>query len=228
MARIAVVTGANRGLGLGIARGLAKRGLTVVATARDEADAQAAAAQVGGEAHQLDVADQASVDRLFAWLDGTHGRLDVLVNNAGILLDSDRTVTQADLELVRRTLDTNVYGAWRMALGAAPFMRRHGYGRIVNMSSGMGGLTEMSNGRAPAYRLSKAGLNTLTRMLATELEGTGILVNSACPGFVRTDMGGESAPRSVEEGVDTPIWLATLPDDGPTGGFFRNREPLLF
>jgi len=228
VSRVAVVTGSNRGLGRGIAGGLAERGLTVVVTARDEHAARAVADELGARSHQLDVTHQASVDRLFAWLDQEHGRLDVLVNNAGIVLDSDRNVTDADLELVRETLDTNVYGAWRMALGAVPFMRRHGYGRIVNVSSGMGGLTEMSNGRAPGYRLSKAGLNTLTRMLATQLTGTGILVNSACPGYVRTDMGGPSAPRSVEEGVDTPIWLATLPDDGPTGGFFRNREPLSF
>lgn len=228
MSRVAVVTGANRGLGLGIARGLTEQGLRVVVTARDEEAARIAARDLGADAHQLDVTDQASVDRLYAWLDREHKRLDVLVNNAGILLDDDRDVTQADLELVRRTVETNVYGAWRMALGAVSLMRRHGYGRIVNVSSGMGGLTEMSNGRTPAYRLSKAALNTLTRMLATELEGTGILVNSACPGYVRTDMTGPRAPRSVEEGADTPVWLATLPDDGPTGGFFRNREALAF
>jgi NAD(P)-dependent dehydrogenase (short-subunit alcohol dehydrogenase family) len=130
-----------------------------------------------------------------------------------------------DLGHVRGTLETNFYGAWRLAQEALPLMRQNGYGRIVNLSSGMGQLSDMG-GHSPAYRVSKTALNALTRILTAELEGENVLVNSCCPGWVRTEMGGASAPRAVEQGADTPVWLATLPDDGPRGGFFRDRKPI--
>jgi NAD(P)-dependent dehydrogenase (short-subunit alcohol dehydrogenase family) len=225
--RIALVTGANRGIGLEVARQLAAKGLTVVLGARNEAAGRAAAEGIEGNVipRQLDVTDQASVDALFDWIESELGRVDVLVNNAGIAPDGGESGVDPDFGVMQKTLDTNLYGAWRMARRAIPLMRRGGYGRIVNVSSGAGQLSDM-NGGAPNYRVSKTAMNAMTRILDAELGGSGILVNSVCPGWVRTDMGGSSARVSVEEGADTPVWLATLPDDGPSGGFFRNREPI--
>jgi len=153
------------------------------------------------------------------------GRLDVLVNNAGITDPWRGTAEDPDFDAVKDVLETNLFGAWRLAKAVLPLMRRNGYGRIVNLSSGMGQLSDMG-GHSPGYRVSKTGLNALTRMLASELAAENILVNSVCPGWVRTDMGGSGARRSVEEGADTPVWLATLPNGGPSGGFFRDRKPI--
>lgn len=228
--RIALVTGANRGLGRAIAEGLARRGLHVLVTARRLEQAEAAVQQMQErsagtvEAQQLDVTDQGSVDRLMAGVVSRHGRLDVLVNNAGAHYDTYQQARSANLEIVRAALEINLVGAWRMCLAVIPLMKQNGYGRIVNMSSGAGAFTNSGGGGIPAYRVSKAGLNMLTDTLGDELANTPIFVNAACPGWVRTDMGGPGAPLSPEEGADTPIWLATLPPDGPSGGFFRRRE----
>ena len=227
--RIAVVTGGNRGIGLEICRQLAQLGYQVVLTSRDEVQGLGAQQRLVAEGaevgyHPLDVTDAESVHRLAEVLQQAYGRVDVLVNNAGVMLD-DRDVLEADLEIVRATMETNVYGPWQLAQALVPLMQQHGYGRIVNLSSGMGQLSGMGSHR-PAYRLSKTALNALTRILAAQLQGSNILVNSMSPGWVRTDMGGPSAPRSVEEGADTAVWLATLPDDGPTGGFFQDRKPI--
>jgi len=215
---VALVTGASRGIGRAVADGLEAQGLTVIRGVRSPDP---------GDATQwrLDVTDDASVDALAARLDADPGRLDALVNNAGVLLDSGARGERADLGVVRDTLETNLFGAWRMAIALVPLLRRSGHGRIVNMSSGMGQLSDMYGG-TPGYRVSKASLNALTRILAYELAGDGVLVNSMCPGYVRTDMGGSGAPRSPAQGADTAVWLATLPDDGPTGGFFRDRRPI--
>ena len=131
----------------------------------------------------------------------------------------------ADLDVVRETLEINLFGAWRLCEAFVPLMQRNRYGRIVNVSSGMGALNDMSGG-SPAYRVSKTSLNALTRILASELRGSGILVNSVCPGWVQTDMGGANASRTVEEGADTPVWAATLPNNGPSGCFFRDRRQI--
>jgi NAD(P)-dependent dehydrogenase (short-subunit alcohol dehydrogenase family) len=229
-ARIALVTGANRGIGLEIARQLAAKGLRVILTARNLDEANRAATKLPGDgshitARQLDVSDPASVERLANSLATDFGRLDVLVNNAGVLLDRNQQGANVDMKTVEVTLQTNLLGAWRLSQALLPLLKKSGRGRIVNVSSQMGQLESMSGGY-PAYRVSKTALNALTRILADELRGSGILVNAACPGWVRTDMGGASAPRSVAEGADTPVWLATLPDDGPTGGFFQNRRPI--
>ena len=202
----------------------------MIVTARDAAQAEAAAEELsagGGTVHgrRLDVTDGGSVDRLARDVEDEFERLDVLVNNAGVAIDGGQTGIAPDLAVVRDTLETNLFGAWRMTRAAIPLMRENRYGRIVNVSSGMGQLSDMGGG-SPGYRVSKAGLNVLTRILAAELAGQNILVNAACPGWVRTDMGGPNARESVEDGADTPVWLATLPDDGPTGGFFRKREPI--
>lgn len=228
--RVAVVTGANRGIGFEICRQLARQGLHTILTSRDESKGQAARQELVEEGldvayHQLDITDPESVQHLAAHIQQEYGRLDILVNNAGIAIDKGTGVLHTDLDTLRQTMETNLYGPLRLCQALVPLMRRQEYGRIVNLSSSMGQLSTMGS-EAPSYRMSKAALNALTRILAAYLEGTGILVNSMCPGWVRTDMGGRSASRSVKEGADTAVWLANLPDDGPTGGFFRDRKPI--
>jgi len=230
--RVAVVTGANRGIGLEIARQLAKlAGIHVVLTARDAAKGEAAAKKLRGEkldveSRALDVNSEESVRAFADWLSATHGRCDILVNNAGIMADPRGSrVLDSKPTTWRATLDTNLLGPLLMIQALVPLMKRNGYGRIVNVSSGQGQLTDMGVG-TPAYRVSKTALNALTRTTAAELKGSGILANAMCPGWVRTDMGGASAPRSVEQGADTALWLATLPDSGPSGGYFRDRKPI--
>ena len=228
MERVALISGGNRGIGREVARQLAGLGYRVVIGSRDLANGQEVARELGGNvtAVQLDVTDEESIADAVASIAKAPGRLDVLVNNAGITGGGWHTnAVDADLDEVRRTLETNLFGAWRLTEEALPLMRKNGYGRIVNISSGMGQLSDMG-GHSPGYRVSKTGLNVLTRMLTAELADENILVNSVCPGWVRTDMGTQAARRSVEEGADTPVWLATLSDDGPRGGFFRNREPI--
>jgi NAD(P)-dependent dehydrogenase (short-subunit alcohol dehydrogenase family) len=224
--RIAVVTGANRGIGLEICRQLAQAGMHVILTARDEAKGKAAAKKLGVESHPLDVDSDESVKAFARWIEDTHGRCDVLVNNAGVMLDPRGSrVLDSKIETYRDTFETNLLGPLRMIQAIAPLMKKQGYGRIVNMSSGQGQLSEMGVG-TPAYRVSKTALNALTRTTAADLHGTGILVNAMCPGWVRTDMGGPGAPRSVEQGADTAVWLATLPAKGPSGGYFRDRKQI--
>jgi NAD(P)-dependent dehydrogenase (short-subunit alcohol dehydrogenase family) len=228
--RVALVTGANRGIGRETARQLAAKGYTVILTARDAAKAEAVAAEIDGDVRplELDVSDPASVDRAVAAVRADPGRLDVLVNNAGIGADWGVSGTDPDFDKIQETLDTNLLGAYRVAAGLLPLLRESEHARIVNVSSGMGGITEMG-GWSPGYRLSKAGLNAVTRILSVELADAGVLVNSACPGFVATDMGNQfGAKKPVEDGAAGIVWLATLPDDGPTGGFFRDGKPLAF
>jgi NAD(P)-dependent dehydrogenase (short-subunit alcohol dehydrogenase family) len=190
--------------------------------ARDAAKGARATRQLGRgiRSVQLDVADPHSVDEAFAGL----GRLDAVVNNAAINYDTWERGVDADLDQVRETLETNLLGAWRVAQAAIPLLRHSAAGRIVNVSSGAGALTDMGGG-IPAYRASKAALNALTRVLAAELRGDGILVNAVCPGWVATDMGGAGG-RPVGEGAAGIVWAVELPDDGPTGGFFRDGRPI--
>ncbi len=228
-APIALVTGANRGIGLEVVRQLAQRGFTAVLGARDldKGGAAARTLSAGGvevEARQLDVDDAASVREVAGQLGREFGRLDVLVNNAAILYDTWQRGIDADLEVVDQVLETNVLGAWRTTQACLPLLRQSSRGRIVNVSSGAGSLSGMGAG-TPAYRVSKAALNALTRILAAELRGDGILVNSVCPGWVATDMGGPGG-RPVEAGAASVMWAVLLPDDGPTGGFFRDGRPL--
>ncbi len=228
--RIAAITGANRGIGLEICRQLARKGMHVILTSRDEAKGRAAREALAAEGldvsyHPLDVTDPTSVQRLADFVRREHGGLDILVNNAGIGIDDQSSLLDADLAVIRSTLDTNLYGPLLLCQALVPQMKQRGYGRVVNLSSGMGQLSEMGSG-SPAYRISKTALNALTRILAAELRGTNVLVNAMCPGWVRTDMGGPSAPRSVEQGADTAVWLAMLPDTGLQGGFFRDREEI--
>ena len=214
-----------------MARQLTEQGSHVIVTARDPAAADRAARELsdGGrlslQPEQLDVADPSSVERLRDRVEAEPGRLDVLVNNAGVMGEIATNASGAPLDDAHKTMETNLFGAWRLTQAMLPLLRRSRRPRIVNVSSGAGQLSDM-NGGYPGYRLSKAALNALTRVLSQEEGSNGILVNSMCPGWVRTDMGGSAAPRSVAEGADTAVWLATLPDDGPTGGFFRDRKPI--
>jgi NAD(P)-dependent dehydrogenase (short-subunit alcohol dehydrogenase family) len=227
------VTGANRGIGRETARQLAAKGYSVILSARDEAKANAAAEELaaeGGEvrALALDVSDPASIDRAAADLANDPGELDVLVNNAGIGSDFGVAGADPDFDAIQLALDTNFFGAYRLTIALLPLLRKSSSPRIVSVSSGMGGVAEMG-GWSPGYRVSKASLNAMTRILSTELKDAGFLVNSACPGFVATDMGGQfGAKKSVEDGASGVVWLATLPDDGPTGGFFRDGKPIAF
>ena len=229
--KVAVVTGGNRGIGFEICRQLAGLGMQVVLTSRDPAKGEAAVAQLAESSlrsvvcHPLDVTSETSAFALAAWLDQQYGACDVLVNNAGILDPRGGRVLTTSIETLREVLATNVEGPFLVSKGLVPLMQRGQYGRIVNLSSGLGQLAEMGAG-TPAYRISKAALNALTRTLAAELSGTNILVNAVCPGWVRTDMGGPHALRSVEQGAETAIWLATLPDGSPTGRFFRDRQAI--
>ena len=219
---VALVTGASRGIGAEIARQLAAdHGFHVLAGARDPNDVDATDSVVPVT---LDVADQASVDAARKQIESEPGRLDALVNNAGIF-GEPTGVADYDLEAAHEVLETNLFGAWRLIQAFIPLLRRSQHPRVVNMSSGAGQLSDMDGGRA-AYRVSKTGLNALTRALAADERGSRLLVNTMCPGWVRTDMGGKSAPKSVEAGADTAVWLATLPDDGPSGGYFRDRKPI--
>jgi NAD(P)-dependent dehydrogenase (short-subunit alcohol dehydrogenase family) len=232
MARIVLVTGANRGIGREVARQLAIRGDTVVLTARDQAKAERAAAELAADGaveaaplpRQLDVTDVDSIQRLAGDLTERHGRLDVLVNNAAVLYDTWQRASAADLGVVREALETNLLGPWQTVLAFLPLLRASGHGRIVNVSSGSGSITGMGGG-TPAYGVSKAALNALTRKLAAELRADRILVNAVCPGWVATDMGGPGG-RPVADGAASVIWAVDLPDEGPTGGFFRDGRPV--
>jgi len=228
--RVALVTGANRGIGFEVCRQLATRGFAVLLTARDAEKAQSAAnrlASVGQvEPLALDVADASSIKNAQNEVATKYGYLDVLVNNAGINYDTWETAEDADINgTVMQTITTNLLGPWRVCQAFLPLLRKSRAARIVNVSSESGSLAHMGAG-PPAYQVTKAALNALTRTLAGELRHAHILVNTVCPGWVATDMGGAGAPRSVNEGAAGIIWAATLPDDGPTGGFFRDGKPL--
>ena len=221
---VAVVTGANRGIGRELCRQLSDHDYEVVLAARDPQKAERAAAELGVHACRLDVSDDDSVRAAAAWVEERLGRCDALVNNAAILYDTWAHASSADLEEVRAALETNLLGAWRTTLAFLPLLRRSPHARIVNVSSEAGSLAGMSGG-TPAYSVSKAALNALTRVLAAELRSDDILVNAVSPGWTATDMGGNGG-RPVADGAASVRWAVTLPDDGPTGGFFRDGRAL--
>jgi len=228
--RTAIVTGANRGIGLEICRQLARLGLRVILTSRSETKGSAAVAALrenGVEIlyHQLDVTDQESILRLRDYVISQFGVADILVNNAAILPDPFGRILKVNASKFRIAFETNTLGPLMLCQAFIPMMRKQNYGRVVNVSSGAGQNENMVNDM-PAYRMSKIALNGLTRMLAISVKGTNVLVNAACPGWVRSDMGGPSADRSLAEGAEGVVWLATLPDGAPSGGFFRDRQPI--
>ncbi len=233
MKKVAVVTGGNRGLGFETCRQLAKKDYRVVLTSRTEKSAQQAVRKLADEGLEvlpftLDVTNKNQIVGLGNFLTKEFGRVDVLINNAGIFpedSDGETSALKGHLDLIKEAMETNVYGPFQLCQTLIPLMVKKGYGRIVNLSSGMGQLSEM-NGGFPAYRISKTAINTVTRMFSEEFHGKNILVNSVCPGWVKTEMGGPNAELEITEGVDTIVWLATLPDGSASGGFFRERKPL--
>jgi NAD(P)-dependent dehydrogenase (short-subunit alcohol dehydrogenase family) len=228
--RICLVSGGNRGIGFETCHQLAQLDHTVILTARNSTKGKTAVRQLREKKdldvifYQMDVSNQDSIDDLHDNIIQHFGRLDVLVNNAGILYDTWQKAIDIDFEIVNQALETNLLGPWRVSKKFIPLMKKNRYGRIVNVSSSLGSLHFMGKG-SPAYSISKTALNALTRKLAAELLGTGILVNSIDPGWVATDMGGRGG-RPVEEGVIGIVWASTLPDDGPTGGFFFDGKPV--
>jgi NAD(P)-dependent dehydrogenase (short-subunit alcohol dehydrogenase family) len=243
--RIALVTGANRGIGREIAYQLALNGLHVLIGCRDEDKGQHTVEEMRKEGlavelQAVDVNDTESVSKMAETVKQQYGRLDVLVNNAGILLDHGVSVLNVEESVIKETFETNYFGALRMIQATVPLMKEHKYGRIVNLSSGLGSFEVLQGflglkGSSSAYRISKTMLNALTCLVAQDVAEMGIKVNAACPGRVKTDMGeataasqtvaeGLPAPVTVAEGADTAVWLATLNDEGPNGGFFRERK----
>lgn len=227
--KTAIVTGANRGLGKEIVKQLLAEGFRVVSTSRSQRGAGHAGAIKSGKEplwhHQLDVADTNSISTLREYLAGQFGTIDVLINNAGIHYDTFQNTLNADFTVVEEAWQVNTLGPWRLTKALYPLMRKGGGGRIINVSSASGSFVDSWPG-TPAYSVTKAALNMLTLKLSADVAADKILVNAVCPGWVRTRMGGQDAPRSVAEGARSILWAALLPDDGPTGGFFRDGEPL--
>ena len=221
---LSLVTGANRGIGEEVARQLAARGHHVVLACRNPAAGEpvAEAIRASGETATVDLADASSIDAAVATIEREIGTLDVLVNNAAITYDTWQRASEPDFAVIREALETNLFGTWRLTVGLLPLLRSSASGRVVNVSSGAGAMAEMG-GFLPAYRVSKVSLNALTQMWASE--NPGLLVNAVCPGWVATDMGGGGG-RPVEDGAAGVVWAATLPNGGPTGGFFRDGETI--
>jgi NAD(P)-dependent dehydrogenase (short-subunit alcohol dehydrogenase family) len=229
--KIALVTGANRGLGFETCKQLSQLGVTVLLTSRDPIKGEVAAKQLIDKGldvifYQLDVSDRSNIKDIFTKIENQFGRLDILINNAAILYDKDQSTMNADLELVTKALTTNLFGPWLLCQAFVPLMEKNGYGRIVNVSSGAASMHYMEGG-TPAYGISKVALNALTRKLASELGRKNVLVNSVDPGWVATDMGGHGG-RPIEDGCRGIVWAATLPNNGPSGGFFHDGEPELW
>lgn len=238
--KIALITGANKGIGLETARQLGKREITVLLGARDSSKGKAVAEKLreeGIDAHalEIDVSDPASIKAAVARVERDFGRLDILVNNAGVMIDQrDLPVSEQPLQNWRRTFDTNVFGLIETTQAFLPLLRKSDAGRIVNLSSILGsieyhatkGSPIYESKETPAYNVSKAAVNAYTVQLAHELQGTNIKVNAAHPGWVKTEMGGEEAPMNIVDGAKTSVALATLGADGPNGAFVHMSEPL--
>lgn len=232
--KVAFITGANRGLGFEIAQQLGKQGMHIILGTRDPDKGRAALDKLSTDGIQaecvgIDVSDSASIATAAQAVAGKHEHLDVLVNNAGLLNDYGVTASQLPLDDLRASFETNFFGAFETTQKLLPLIRKSPAGRIVNMTSDLGSLTAMGDPEHPqfaayaaGYQASKCALNVLTRQFAKELSHTQIKVNSASPGVCRTDMGGEDAPLSVEQGAATAVWLATLDAGGPTGRFFSS------
>jgi NAD(P)-dependent dehydrogenase (short-subunit alcohol dehydrogenase family) len=228
--RTAIVTGANRGIGMEICRQLLRQDIRVILTSRAKVKGMAALESLQGNPgeihyHQLDVTDQESIQQLRDFVVSRFGVADILINNAAILPDPFGRILKVGADKFRNAFETNTLGPLLLCQAFIPIMRKQNYGRVVNVSSGAGQIEHMTNDM-PAYRMSKIALNGLTLILAKSVRGTNVLVNAACPGWVRSDMGGPNADRSLEEGAQGIVWLANLPEGGPNGGFFRDRQLL--
>lgn len=239
--KIALVTGANRGLGLEICRQLAEKDFLVILTSRNVESGIHAVETLDPSTEkirycQLDVTKEKSIQSALEFVKKEYNCLDVLINNAGIFLDSSDVKSRESVqrssspfktnrEILTRTFETNTLGPFFMCQTFIPLMKKNGYGRIVNVTSQMGQLSSMGSGWT-AYRISKTALNAVTKIFAEELKGTNILINSIHPGWIQTDMGGPKAPLTPEEGTKGILWAATLPDEGPSGGFFRDKQEI--
>ncbi len=223
MKKIVLITGANRGIGLETAKQMKALNYEVILTSRNADEGQRIARDLGVRFHQLDVLSATGIAALHAFVEKEFGRLDALINNAGILIDRNDHVLDISEEKLRKTLDTNTYAPLALTRAFLPMMLAQNYGRIVNVSSVLGQITSFSDS-TPAYRLSKLALNGITLMLADAVRGKNILINSVHPGWVKTEMGGAGAHLSLAEGARGLVWAATLPDDGPHGGFFQDGK----
>lgn len=228
MKQVALVTGGNRGIGLAICRQMAEAGFRVILGARKIPAGKQAAESLQNDGldvvfQPIDVRDAAQIGFVASWMDMEYGKLDVLVNNAGIGVGNSGVV-DADIEEIKEIMEVNFYGPLRMSKSFIPLLRKSSEGKIINVSSGMGAISDLGSGYA-GYRFSKAGLNVQTMLLSKEVLEYGIKVNSVCPGWVKTDMGGPNAPRSLEQGADTICWLATGTNI-PSGKFFRDRKEI--
>ena len=226
--KIAAVTGGNRGIGFQVCRDLAKKGLKVLLTARNSERGIESAKILQGEGlditfFELDVSSADSIDTFVTLATEEFGRIDVLVNNAGIIPDARSSGLSVEIQELQVSLETNVYGIIQLSQKIIPLMIKNNYGRIINLSSGMGQFADMGSGYL-AYRISKTAVNTITKVLANETDSYNIQINSVDPGWVKTEMGGAGASLSVEEGADTIVWLSIQPDNSPTGMFYKKRE----
>ena len=226
--KTALVTGANKGIGYEVARQLAGKGFHVFVGARNRDAGRKAVETIAASGKatflEIDVSDNASVTAAVREFSKNAGRLDVLVNNAGIIVDGDDAILEISNELLRKTLETNTLGALRVTRAFVPLLAKSKAPRVVNVSSGGGQLTGGADGWSPAYCISKTALNGVTSQLAAALPK--FAINSVCPGWVRTDLGGGNATRSVEEGADTIVWLATDAPQKLTGKFLRDRKEI--
>ena len=242
--QVVIVTGANRGLGFASCTLLAEKGYTVILTSRDKEKGVIATKKIQDLGHrniffqELDVTKEKSCEHAIQNILKEHKRIDILINNAGVFYDEGEgmkdmpySIENIPLKLIKKTLEINLYGPIQLTQKILPIMKKQNFGRIVNVSSGMGQMTEGSDpryngGGFPSYRISKTALNVFTRNLSFEIKKQNILVNSVCPGWCRTDMGGKEATRSAEQGAEGIVWAATLPDKGPSGKFFRDKKEI--
>lgn len=230
MTKLAVVTGANKGIGFEICKELAKNNIEVILTARNDEKGKQAEQELKDQGlnvkyHKMDITDENTIKELADFINKEYGKLDILINNAGIFKDYEGGVLQGNIENIKETMDTNFYGSLLVSRHLVPLMQKQNYGKVINVSSGMGQLSDMGAGSI-GYRVSKTSLNALTKILANEVKENNILVNSMCPGWVKTDMGGSNAHRTVEEGADTAVWLAISEENTQTGSFFRDRKEI--
>ncbi|WNB91090.1 SDR family oxidoreductase [Bacillus sp. NEB1478] len=228
--KIALVTGGNRGIGFELSKQLAENGFHVLLGCRDLEKGNAAAARLkvsnlNVAPVELDVHNPDTLQKAVRFVGEQYGRLDVLINNAGVFRDGNHSLIELPAGVLEGTMNTNFFGPYHMIRAFLPLMERNNYGRIINVSSGFGQMREMRHPGHGSYKISKYALNGLTQVLASEVSGN-IKINAVCPGWVRTDMGGPNAPRSVEEAAQSILWLTEIKEDGPNGGFFRDGEEI--
>ncbi len=228
--RVALVTGGNRGIGLEVCKQLCKKGFKVILGTRNVTKGDQAVYKIGNTENppdicKLDVTKDEEIDKALLYILEKYGKLDVLINNAAIFIDKDQMAANVDVATIKRTLEANFYGPLKLTQRIIPHMKRNGFGHIINVSSRLGAIHQMG-GNHPGYRLSKAMLNALTLMLDSELKETGVIVNTMSPGWVRTEMGGYNASRSISKGAETIVWLALQEQGFPSGKFYMDMEEI--